>query len=79
MCCCNTKTQNSQVTAQDPVCGMNVDPNNSSGSTRYDGKTYFFCSAGCKRRFDADPTPYLAATPAGSATCCSSKREIGAL
>jgi len=34
MCCCNTKTQNSQVIAQDPVCGMKVDPNNSSGSTR---------------------------------------------
>ncbi len=79
MCCCNTKTQPSQATVQDPVCGMNVDPANSSGSTSYDGKTYFFCSAGCKRRFDADPTLYLAPTPAGSATCCSSKQEIGAL
>jgi Cu+-exporting ATPase len=78
MCCCNTKTQTSQATVQDPVCGMNVDPANLSGSTSYDGKTYFFCSTGCKRRFDADPTPYLAAPPAGLSTCCSPKREIGA-
>ncbi len=79
MCCCNANKQASQATVQDPVCGMNVDPVNSSGSANYDGKTYLFCSAGCKRRFDADPMQYLASASAGTSVCCSPNQAIGAL
>jgi len=78
MCCCANK-QTSQATVQDPVCGMNVDPGNSSRSTNYDGKTYSFCSAGCKYRFDADPMQYLALVSAGTSACCSPNQGIGAL
>ena len=36
----------------DPVCGMTVDPKNAKGgSVTKDGKTYFFCSAGCRKAF----------------------------
>src|ERR1044071_6271975 len=48
----------------DPVCGMTVDPASAAGSSEYDGRTYWFCSAGCKQRFDADPAKYAASTPA---------------
>lgn len=44
---------------KDPVCGMNVDPQTSAGKTEYKGQTYFFCSLGCKKSFDANPEKYL--------------------
>src|SRR5436190_7718848 len=50
--------------ATDPVCGMKVDTRTAKNSSELDGKTYYFCSAGCKRKFDANPSGYLGA-PAG--------------
>ncbi|HEU4562787.1 MAG TPA: YHS domain-containing protein, partial [Longimicrobium sp.] len=47
----------------DPVCGMTVDPESAADSSEHGGQTYWFCSAGCKQRFDADPAKY-----AGSAS-----------
>ena len=44
---------------RDVVCGMQVDPASAAGSTRHDGKTYYFCSKGCLQRFQADPAKYL--------------------
>lgn len=43
---------------RDPVCGMEVDPENAAGSSTYQGVTYYFCSEDCKRQFDADPSKY---------------------
>ncbi len=43
---------------RDVVCGMQVDPAKAAGSTDYKGKTYYFCSKGCKAKFDASPTQY---------------------
>jgi YHS domain-containing protein len=51
----------------DPVCGMEVDPNNAAGESQYQGKTYYFCAPGCKREFDRDPEKYVNKTP-GQAT-----------
>ncbi len=28
------------------------------GSSEYNGKTYYFCSQGCKGKFDANPAQY---------------------
>jgi YHS domain-containing protein len=42
----------------DPVCNMQVDPNKAAGQSEYQGKTYYFCSAGCKKRFDANPAQF---------------------
>src|SRR5215213_10444572 len=53
--------------AIDPVCGMTVDPANAAGSSEFNGQTYWFCNAGCKQRFDADPKKYLASAPDESA------------
>jgi YHS domain-containing protein len=42
----------------DPVCGMYVDPEQAAGKSEYQGKTYYFCSAGCKKAFDKEPAKY---------------------
>lgn len=44
--------------AKDPVCGMNVDEKKAAGTAVYEGKTYYFCSPGCKATFDKDPGKY---------------------
>ena len=46
---------------RDPVCGMEVDPENAAGSSTYQGVTYYFCSEDCRARFDADPAKYTTA------------------
>jgi len=43
---------------RDVVCGMQVDPNTAAGKSELNGKTYYFCSNGCKVKFDANPKPY---------------------
>jgi len=44
--------------AKDPVCGMEVDEKRAAGSSDYQGKKYYFCSLGCKQRFDKEPEKY---------------------
>ncbi len=44
---------------KDPVCGMNVDPAQSSHHANHAGKAFHFCSASCKAKFIADPARYL--------------------
>ncbi len=45
----------------DPVCGMTVDPATARGGSHvYKGTTYYFCSAGCRQKFAANPEQYLA-------------------
>ena len=45
--------------AIDPVCGMEIDPQTAAGQSEYQGKTYYFCSLGCKKDFDKDPQKYV--------------------
>jgi len=40
---------------KDPVCGMTVDRNAGGPTSVYAGKTYYFCGAHCKHRFDEQP------------------------
>jgi len=42
--------------AKDPMCGMTVDRKTSHQSV-LEGKTYYFCGPGCKRRFDESRLP----------------------
>ncbi len=46
-------------TVKDPVCGMTVDPHTAKHRADHDGRAYYFCSAGCKAKFEADPKRYL--------------------
>jgi YHS domain-containing protein len=36
-----------------------------AGSSTYKGKTYYFCCAGCKPQFDANPAKYVKSASAG--------------
>ena len=47
--------------ATDLVCGMEVDEKTAAGKSDYKGKTYYFCSNGCKRSFDKEPDKYIGA------------------
>jgi Cu+-exporting ATPase len=54
-------TQNTPASAleKDPVCGMMVDPSRAKATHEHAGKKYYFCCAGCKEKFSADPAKYL--------------------
>ncbi|MHB8605370.1 MAG: YHS domain-containing protein [Thermoplasmatota archaeon] len=53
------KIRGSPATVHDPVCGMDIDPTKAAGKSVHGGETYFFCSPGCKTKFDADPHKFL--------------------
>jgi Cu+-exporting ATPase len=44
--------------AVDPICKMDVDMSAALYTSKYDGKTYYFCAQYCKDTFDADPEKY---------------------
>ncbi len=49
--------------ANDPVCGMQVDPEQAKTkelAAEHDGTTYYFCGKGCMLDFKDDPEPYFA-------------------
>ncbi len=70
--------------AIDPVCGMRVDPHKTAHRHEFHGRTYYFCSAGCKTKFAADPDKYLkpeaakpaAPAPTGTIYTCPMHPEI---
>src|SRR5712691_4081277 len=43
---------------RDPVCGMSVDPATATEHVGYMGTTQYFCSAGCRTKFEKDPARY---------------------
>src|SRR5258708_9265761 len=51
------------VKTTDPVCGMKVDPATAKFRTQHQEKDYFFCSAGCLAKFQANPERVLSAPP----------------
>jgi Cu+-exporting ATPase len=68
---------------KDPICGMNVDPGSAKHSAEYGGRTYYFCSQGCKAKFAADNASYIgekpkppAPTPEGAIYTCPMHSEI---
>src|SRR3989475_1570530 len=57
-----------KVMERDPVCGMQVDPATARAKAEHGGRTYFFCCAGCAKKFQAAPEQYLKpqTTPSGA-------------
>lgn len=47
------------VTAIDPVCGMSVAVKGARHRASHAGEEYYFCNAGCRERFMANPARYL--------------------
>ncbi len=66
--------------ATDPVCGMSVDPASAMHSAEFAGKTYYFCCAGCRDKFLAEPRRTLGeaapSAPAGTIYTCPMHPEI---
>jgi Cu+-exporting ATPase len=50
--------------ARDPVCGMAVDPATARHLVEHEGHEHYFCSSGCKAKFEADPAKYEQPRPA---------------
>jgi Cu+-exporting ATPase len=48
------------ATQRDPVCGMSVEENDATGTSQFEGRTYFFCNPSCKTAFDENPRKFLA-------------------
>ena len=79
---------NPAETLKDPVCGMTVTPQ-SSNRAEFEGRPVYFCCAGCKAKFGADPRKYMqpgarrrhrgtaaAAAPAGTVYTCPMHPEV---
>ncbi len=67
----------------DPVCGMTVDPHKTPHRHQHAGRSYYFCSAGCRTKFAADPARYLGGqaashepVPEGTIYTCPMHPEI---
>lgn len=56
--CCGAASGN-EGAYEDPVCLMKVDPKRSAGSHDFEGVKYYFCCAGCLRKFAENPSSYL--------------------
>ncbi len=71
----------SQIAHIDPVCGMEVTPEEAAGSFDYNDLTYYFCGTSCLDRFKANPPKYLepseeAPAPIGAEYTCPMHPEI---
>ena len=47
--------------AKDPICGMMVDTAKAKHKSQHQGQWFYFCCAGCKQKFEAEPARYAAA------------------
>ena len=45
---------------QDPVCKMTIEESKAAATAIYQGKTYYFCALGCKKKFEENPQQYVA-------------------
>ena len=57
-----TEIITSEIDLTDPVCGMSV-MNDSEHHFYHDNKEFYFCSAGCAEKFQANPDQYLNPEP----------------
>ncbi|MCZ7618939.1 MAG: YHS domain-containing protein [Myxococcota bacterium] len=52
---------------KDPICGMPIDPKRAVGMRTVRDRTFYFCSADCLAKFDADPEGMASRAPAEAA------------
>jgi P-type Cu+ transporter len=84
--CCGGKHDHAKKSVAasviDPVCGMRVDPATAKHRFSHHGQDYFFCSARCRERFEAEPEKFLspgvppAAASAGAIYTCPMHPEV---
>ena len=44
---------------KDPVCGMELNIENTEERSEYWGRTFYFCSDQCRNKFDENPAQYV--------------------
>ena len=44
---------------KDPVCGMLVDEKRAAATSSYKEKSYYFCSASCREKFEKNPGRFI--------------------
>ncbi|PZR75052.1 MAG: copper-transporting ATPase, partial [Chthoniobacterales bacterium] len=52
---------------------MTIEPASAAGRSEHSGESYYFCSSGCKQKFDANPAQYLTkgeASKSEADACC---------
>ena len=54
------------MTAIDPVCNMTVEEDDAAATAEYKGKTFYFCSVGCKNDFEEDRSRIFARSSVAS-------------
>jgi Cu+-exporting ATPase len=59
-----TQGEKTKKTFTDPICLMEITPEESVGTFDYQGKTYYFCSQFCLDRFRESPAQFLEGAPA---------------
>ncbi len=81
--CAHAAANEAETRAKDPVCGMDVDPHKTPHRAEHAGRTYYFCAAGCRTKFLADPERYLSPAaakaepvPPGAIYTCPMHPEI---
>ena len=50
-------------TAECPVSGEEFNVEATSPKHEHDGKTYYFCCGGCKKKFESNPEKFVKAKP----------------
>ena len=50
------------MSTKDPVCGMDVEPDDAAGQSDFQGQTYYFCSNECRAKFDQKPQAFVKQT-----------------
>ena len=62
----NMTMKESKSVTKDPICGMTVDEATALHAER-DGKTFYFCSDGCRQKFLSTPA---GSKPGNKPGCC---------
>jgi P-type Cu+ transporter len=63
------------MVVRDPVCGMQLMPEEAWAVRFYGGQTYYFCSARCAEEFEDDPEEFVA--PKVVTTADDQESEMG--
>ena len=61
-CYSNDAKEKIMETKIDPVCKMEVKVEGAQYVSEYAGEKYYFCSAGCQRKFEEHPEKYIEGT-----------------
>jgi Cu+-exporting ATPase len=46
---------------RDPVCGMEINPQNAAATTAYQGETFYLCRVKCQEQFNQNPQRFAKA------------------